>query len=75
MVLSDILPDWVFHEVLSFGDLVLSMGIAAVVVNLLRPPTRHRRDASARLSENAAPSANGSRALRTAGAAGRPSSG
>ena len=43
MVLADILPDWVFHEVLSFGDLVLSMGIAAVVVNLLQPPRRHRR--------------------------------
>jgi hypothetical protein len=40
--LGDILPDWVFHEVLSFGDLVLSAGIAAVFVNLLRPARRRR---------------------------------
>jgi len=36
--LADILPDWVFHEVLSFGDLVMSVGIAAVCANLLRRP-------------------------------------
>jgi hypothetical protein len=35
--LGDILPDWVFHEVLSFGDLIMAAGIAAVFVNLLRP--------------------------------------
>ena len=29
-ILGDVLPDWVFHEVLSFGDLVMSVGIAAV---------------------------------------------
>jgi hypothetical protein len=42
MVLSDILPDPVFHEVLSFGDLAMSVGIAAVVANLLLPPRRRR---------------------------------
>jgi hypothetical protein len=38
--LGDILPDWVFHEVLSFGDLVMAVGIADVFVHLLRPPRR-----------------------------------
>jgi hypothetical protein len=38
--LGDILPDWVFHEVLSFGDLVMAVGIAAVFANLLRPTRR-----------------------------------
>jgi len=39
-VLGDILPDPLFHEVLSFGDLAMSVGIAAVVVNLLLPTRR-----------------------------------
>src|SRR5258708_9551501 len=43
MILGDILPDWVFHEVLSFGDLVMSVGIAAVFANLLNPDRRPRR--------------------------------
>jgi hypothetical protein len=38
--LGDILPDYVFHEVLSFGDLVMAVGIAAVFTNLLRPQRR-----------------------------------
>jgi hypothetical protein len=38
--LGDVLPDWVFHEVLSFGDLVMAVGIAAVCSNLLRPARR-----------------------------------
>jgi hypothetical protein len=56
MVLSDIVPDPVFHEVLSFGDLAMSVGIAAVVVNLLRPPRRRR-------SANADPSVVGAEPL------------
>ena len=40
--LGDTLPDWVFHEVLSFGDLTMSVGIAAVICNLLLPPKRRR---------------------------------
>ena len=39
-VLGDILPDWVFREVLSFGDLVMAVGIADVFVHLLRAPRR-----------------------------------
>ena len=42
MVLSDILPDPLFHEVLSFGDLAMAVGIAAVVANLLLPARRRR---------------------------------
>ena len=41
IVLSDVVPDRVFHEVLSFGDLVMATGIAAVLANLLRPAARH----------------------------------
>jgi uncharacterized membrane protein YccC len=47
MVLGDILPDPLFHEVLSFGDLAMAVGIAAVVANLLLP-TRRRRQSPAR---------------------------
>lgn len=41
MVLADVLPVPVVHEVLSFGDLVMSVGVASVLVNLLRPRGRH----------------------------------
>jgi hypothetical protein len=40
LVLSDIVPDWVFHEVLSFGDIVMAVGIAALLANMLRPTRR-----------------------------------
>lgn len=40
MAISDILPDPLFHEVLSFGDLILSVGVADVIAHLLRPPRR-----------------------------------
>jgi hypothetical protein len=45
--LGDTLPEWVFHEVLSFGDLTMSVGIAAVICNLLLPPKRRRAPAGA----------------------------
>ena len=41
MVLADILPVPVAREVLSFGDLVMSVGVASLLVNLLRPRGRH----------------------------------
>jgi len=41
MVLADVLPVPVVREVLSFGDLVMSVGVASVLVNLLRPRGRH----------------------------------
>jgi hypothetical protein len=39
-VLGDTVPDWVFHEVLSLGDIVMSAGIATLIVHLLRPAAR-----------------------------------
>ncbi len=47
MILADIIPVPPLREVLSFGDLVLSAGIANVLVGLMRPPPgyRRRRDA------------------------------
>jgi hypothetical protein len=45
--LGDILPDWLFHEVLSFGDLTMSAGIAAVACNLLLATRRRTSDAPA----------------------------
>lgn len=44
--LDDTIPDWVTHEVLSIGDLVLSAGVAAVVVSLLRTGRGRRRAAA-----------------------------
>jgi hypothetical protein len=37
MFLADIVPVPVLHEVLSFGDLVMSVGVADALVHLLRP--------------------------------------
>lgn len=37
MVISDIIPVPVLHEVLSFGDLVMSVGVADVLFRLLKP--------------------------------------
>jgi hypothetical protein len=68
--LGDTLPDWVFHEVLSFGDLTMSVGIAAVICNLLLPPNRRR--VTAETTGNAelnapAPSMSGLETLTAAG--------
>lgn len=38
--LGDIIPIRPLHQVVSFGDLVLSMGIIALIVGLLRPPPK-----------------------------------
>jgi hypothetical protein len=54
-VLGDIIPVPVAEEVLSFGDLAMSVGVAAVLVNLLR-----RRRPAALLSPPAEPSPEGS---------------
>ena len=35
--LDDTIPDWFTHEVLSFGDLVIAVGVAAVFAGLLHP--------------------------------------
>ncbi|MDP8992345.1 MAG: DUF5317 domain-containing protein [Actinomycetota bacterium] len=37
---SDIIPVPLLSEVLSFGDIVLNVGLADVVMNLMRPPRR-----------------------------------
>ncbi len=42
MVISDIIPVPVLHEVLSFGDLVMSVGVADVLFRLLKPRPGHR---------------------------------
>jgi hypothetical protein len=45
MAISDIIPVPLFGEVLSFGDLIMSVGVADVIVNLLKPfPARRFAD-------------------------------
>ena len=46
--LDDRLPDWVSHQVLSVGDLVVTVGVAAIVAGLLEDPRRHPRRARVR---------------------------
>src|SRR5437588_10070295 len=36
-ILSDVIPVRPLHEVLSFGDIIMSVGVADVLANLLRP--------------------------------------
>lgn len=47
--LDDTIPEWWSHEVVSFGDLVIAVGVAAIVAGLLRQPTSvsHRSKAVA----------------------------
>ena len=40
-ILSDIIPIPELHEVVSFGDLILALGVAATVAHLLDPRNRH----------------------------------
>ncbi|HZN16491.1 MAG TPA: DUF5317 family protein [Acidimicrobiales bacterium] len=40
MVLADIIPVRLLRQVMSFGDLVLSVGTITLIVGLLRPPRR-----------------------------------
>jgi Family of unknown function (DUF5317) len=40
--LADIIPIAAFHEVVSFGDLILAVGVAATVAHLLLPGRRRR---------------------------------
>jgi hypothetical protein len=42
-LLDDRLPDWVSHQVLSVGDLVITVGVAAIVAGLLEDPRRRPR--------------------------------
>jgi hypothetical protein len=42
-ILDDRFPDWITHHVLSFGDLVIGVGVAAVVAGLLRPAGKGAR--------------------------------
>ncbi len=41
LALSDIIALAPVHEVVSFGDLILAIGVAATVARLLSPPARH----------------------------------
>jgi hypothetical protein len=43
MVLADIIPVKPLHQVLSFGDLILSVGVADLLVHLLLPVGGRRR--------------------------------
>jgi hypothetical protein len=43
VLLSDAIPFAPMHQVLSFGDLILSAGVADVLANLLRPARRRGR--------------------------------
>lgn len=47
MVLADIIPVPVLREVVSFGDLIIGVGMADVVVHLMRPPRRRRSEVAA----------------------------
>ena len=40
--LDDRFPDWITHHVLSFGDLVIGVGVGAVASGLLHPGTGRR---------------------------------
>jgi len=42
-ILDDRFPDWMTHHVLSFGDLVIGVGVGAVTSGLLHPATGRRR--------------------------------
>ena len=44
--LSDIVPVRPLNEVLSIGDIILSVGVADVIVHLMRPPRRRCQDPS-----------------------------
>ena len=52
MVLADVIPVRPLREVLSFGDVIMAVGVADVLVHLLRPP---RRGAHAVASPSTAP--------------------
>lgn len=41
--LDDAVPEWVTHQVLSPGDLVVTVGVGAVVAGLVRPARRRPR--------------------------------
>lgn len=43
VLLGDAIPVAPLREVLSFGDLILAIGVADVLANLLRPPRRWQR--------------------------------
>lgn len=53
MFLGDIIPVRPLRQVLSFGDLVLSVGVADLLVHLLRPVRKRRRRKAARPSAEA----------------------
>jgi len=44
LILGDVVPISPIGEVVTFGDLILGVGIADVIVHLMRPPKRRRED-------------------------------
>lgn len=51
MFLGDIIPVEPLRQVLSFGDLILSIGVADLLVHLLLPTSRRRRSVDAEAAE------------------------
>ena len=45
--LDDTIPDWLTHEVVSFGDIVIAVGVTVLVTGLLKPLGGRRRGAAA----------------------------
>jgi hypothetical protein len=48
--LDDTIPEWWTHEVLSFGDIVIAIGVAAVIAGLLRQPIDSNQSSNAAAS-------------------------
>jgi hypothetical protein len=63
---ADIIPIPAFHEVVSFGDLILAVGVATAVAHLLGPVPRHASPAD---GDPAAPADGGSAAPADGGSA------
>jgi len=46
MIISDVIPARPLREVLSFGDVIMAVGLADVLLHLLRPPAGNAYAAS-----------------------------
>jgi hypothetical protein len=44
LILGDVVPISPIGEVVTFGDLILAVGVADVIVHLMRPPKKRRED-------------------------------
>jgi hypothetical protein len=62
--LDDRFPEWVTHHVLSFGDLVIGVGVGAVTSGLLHPATGRRRRRSRSVAPGPEPESGGPDPMR-----------